>query len=155
LTLLSRPCRARRNGEWSTGKAVTFIVTLAATRSVTLAARSAGMSRKSAYALKARDPAFARAWNAALAVKPSTKAEGDKAKRATPSTWSSSGPQTKTPPHRHAELDSASMNTADSRSRESVFVNSDFRQNDELKLRREHLLRDRFFARLAARPTGQ
>jgi hypothetical protein len=34
-------------------------------------------------------------------------------------------------------------------------MNSDFRQNDELKLRREHLLRDRFFARLAARPTGQ
>jgi len=45
--------------------AVTFIVTLAATRSVTLAARAVGMSRKSAYALKQRDPAFAFAWAAA------------------------------------------------------------------------------------------
>jgi hypothetical protein len=59
--LLSRPRHPRRPNEWSPAKAVTFIVTLAATRSVTLAARESGMSRKAAYALKARDPAFAAA----------------------------------------------------------------------------------------------
>jgi len=59
LHLLSRPRRARRSSDWSPAKAVTFIVTLAAHRSVTLAAAEAGMSRKSAYALKVRDPAFA------------------------------------------------------------------------------------------------
>ena len=58
-----RPARA---GEWSGDKAVTFIVTLAATTSVTLAAARAGMSRKSAYALKRRDPAFAAAWDEAV-----------------------------------------------------------------------------------------
>jgi hypothetical protein len=65
LHLLSRPHRPRRSGEWSSAKAVTFIVTLAATQSVTLAARKVGMSRKSAYALRSRDPAFAAAWDAA------------------------------------------------------------------------------------------
>ena len=67
LPILSKPHRRRRAGEWTANKAVTFIVTLAATRSVTLAASQAGMSRKSAYALKSRDPAFAAAW--ALAMK--------------------------------------------------------------------------------------
>ena len=66
MHLLSRPLRPRRNGEWSGSRALTFIVTLAAHRSVTLAAREAGMSRKSAYTLKARDPAFAAAWDEAL-----------------------------------------------------------------------------------------
>jgi len=65
LHLLSRPRRPRRPGDWTSALAVTFIVTLAATRSVTLAARAVGMSRKSAYALKQRDPAFAFAWAAA------------------------------------------------------------------------------------------
>ena len=92
MQLLSRPRRTPRNGEWSGGKAVIFIVTLGATGSVTLAARSAGMSRKSAYALRSRDSAFAQAWNAALAVKPPTRTEGDKAKRAAPSNSSSSMP---------------------------------------------------------------
>jgi hypothetical protein len=36
LHLLSRPRRPLRPGEWTPAKAVTFIVTLAATRSVTL-----------------------------------------------------------------------------------------------------------------------
>jgi hypothetical protein len=66
LQFLSRPQRARRAGEWTPEKAVTFIVTLVATGRVTLAARNAGMSRKSAYALKSRDPAFASAWTAAI-----------------------------------------------------------------------------------------
>jgi hypothetical protein len=63
---LCRPRRRRRSHEWSAGKTVTFIVTLAASGSVTLAARKAGMSRKSAYALKSRDPVFAAAWRAAV-----------------------------------------------------------------------------------------
>lgn len=62
---LCRSRRTRRSHEWSPGKTVTFIVTLAANGNVTLAARKAGMSRKSAYALKARDPVFAAAWTAA------------------------------------------------------------------------------------------
>jgi hypothetical protein len=63
---LSHARRPRRSGEWTHDRAVTFIVTLAATQSVTFAARRAGMSRKSAYALKGRDPAFACAWAAAM-----------------------------------------------------------------------------------------
>ena len=59
----------RRSGEWTPAKAVTFIVTLAASRSVTLAAHEA-------------DRAFAEAWNAALkareANRPKARAKGDK-----------------------------------------------------------------------------
>ena len=77
MNLLSRPRRPHRSHEWDAGKAVTFIVTLAARRSVTLAATAAGMSRKSAYALKDRNPLFAAAWNAALKAR-----EGDKAHKA-------------------------------------------------------------------------
>jgi hypothetical protein len=62
LGFLSHPRRPLRSGEWTSAKVVTFIVTLAATGSVTLAARKSGMSRKSTYALKDRDPAFASAW---------------------------------------------------------------------------------------------
>lgn len=65
---LARSPRPHRAGEWTEAKAVTFIVTLAASRSVTLAAARAGMSRKAAYSLKRRDAMFASAWNAALSV---------------------------------------------------------------------------------------
>lgn len=65
---LSRFRRPRRAGEWRQGKVVTFIVTLAAHRNVTLAAACLGMSRKSAYALKHRDSGFAAAWDAAVAA---------------------------------------------------------------------------------------
>jgi hypothetical protein len=68
LLHLAHSRRPRRVGEWTAAKAVTFIVTLAASRSVTLAAARSGMSRKAAYALKRRDPAFGAAWNAALAA---------------------------------------------------------------------------------------
>jgi len=78
LSFLSQPRRPRRAGEWSSARAVTFIVTLAATRSVTLAARAAGMSRKSAYALQARDLAFASAWSAALRAAAPRPRQGDK-----------------------------------------------------------------------------
>ena len=74
---LSRPRRPHRLGEWTSDKVVTFIVTLAVSQSVTLAARSAGLSRKSAYALKARDPAFAGAWNAAVKAR-SARRQGNK-----------------------------------------------------------------------------
>ncbi len=66
MPFLSRNRRPRRFGEWTSEHAFTFIVTLAATGSVTLAARRAGMSRKSAYALRTRDPAFAYGWAAAM-----------------------------------------------------------------------------------------
>ena len=75
---LSRPLRPRRPGDWTPARAVTFIVTLAATRSVTLAARASGMSRKAAYALKSRDSAFASAWKAALAANRPPARQGDK-----------------------------------------------------------------------------
>jgi hypothetical protein len=81
LHLLSGPRRPHRPGEWTSDGAVTFIVTLAATRSVTLAARAAGMSRKSAYALRTRDPAFAAAWNAAARAGAERPAEGDKVEK--------------------------------------------------------------------------
>ena len=74
----SAPRRPRRLGEWSEARAVTFIVTLAATQNVTLAARRAGMSRKSAYALKSRDPAFTAAWAAAVTAGSRVRIEGDK-----------------------------------------------------------------------------
>jgi hypothetical protein len=76
--MLCRPRRPRRAGEWTSGAAVTFIVNLAASRSVTLAAREAGMSRKAAYALRGRDAAFAAAWAAALAARTAPRRQGDK-----------------------------------------------------------------------------
>lgn len=79
LSFLSRPRRARRVHEWTEARAVTFIVTLAATQSVTLGARRSGMSRKSAYALKARDPAFAAAWAEALTARSAARREGNEA----------------------------------------------------------------------------
>ena len=75
MQFLSRTRRPRRPGEWTPENAVTFIVTLAATGSVTLAAQTAGMSRKSAYALKKRDPAFDYAWVAAMRASEGNKVE--------------------------------------------------------------------------------
>jgi hypothetical protein len=75
LSFLSKPRRRRRRGEWTPEQSVTFIVTLAATGCVTVAAHRAGMSRKSAYALKVRDPAFAAAWAAALHASRGNKVE--------------------------------------------------------------------------------
>ena len=92
MPLLSAPQRPRRNGEWTDGAAIIFLVTLAARKSVTLAARAAGMSRKSAYALKARDSAFAEAWTIALSAPPFRPVEGDTSRPAARSTWSTSSP---------------------------------------------------------------
>ena len=77
MHLLSSPRRPSRAQEWTPGRAVTFIVTLAASRSVTLAARQSGMSRKAAYALKARDPLFAASWAAAVNACAKAPREGD------------------------------------------------------------------------------
>ena len=75
MTILSRPRRPRRAHEWNARAVVTFTVTLAATGNVTLAARMAGKSRKSAYALRDRDPAFATAWAAAARAAQGNKVE--------------------------------------------------------------------------------
>lgn len=63
----SPPNRRVRADGWTHDRRVTFCVTLAASGSVTFAAASAGLSRKSAYALKKRDPAFAALWDRSLA----------------------------------------------------------------------------------------
>ena len=75
---LARTRRPRCPGEWAEARAVTFIFTLAASRSVTLAAARAGMSRKAAYSLKRRDALFAAAWNTAIFVPAFKPIEGDK-----------------------------------------------------------------------------
>jgi hypothetical protein len=60
--------RQRSRPQWTSDRIVTFCVTLAATRNVTLAARATGMSRKSAYARRTSDPGFAALWDRALAA---------------------------------------------------------------------------------------
>jgi hypothetical protein len=60
--------RTTRRDGWTNGRRVTFFVTLAATGSVTFAAASVGLSRKSAYALKKRDKTFASLWERGLTM---------------------------------------------------------------------------------------
>jgi hypothetical protein len=127
MIILSRPRRAPRAHEWTPGKAVTFIVTLAATRSVTLAARQAGMSRKSAYALKSRDRAFADAWETALNARPkSRKSDEVEDVQASPN----------------------SLSQGDSAIRAARSTSSTARRRPDR--RQEEAARDLFFARLAA-----
>ena len=61
------PVRTRRDG-WTVQRQAEFLGMLAETGSVMGACEAVGMSRKSAYALRAREGAesFAAAWNAAL-----------------------------------------------------------------------------------------
>lgn len=61
------PGRCRRDG-WTAERQVLFLAALANTRSVTVAARAAGMSRESAYRLRERASAalFAHLWDQAL-----------------------------------------------------------------------------------------
>lgn len=61
------PERSRRDG-WTAERQLRFLDALAATRSVTRAARAAGMSRESAHRLRARDEGglFALLWDRAL-----------------------------------------------------------------------------------------
>jgi hypothetical protein len=62
-----RTSRARRDG-WTPERQLAFLAALARTRSVTKAAASVGMSRESAYRLRARDEGglFALAWERAF-----------------------------------------------------------------------------------------
>ncbi len=125
LILPSNPRRPRRSGEWTQRNAVTFIVTLAATRSVTLAARAAGMSCKAAYALKSRDAAFAHAWKVATAA----NRAGDKAKEVGGTPVSPTQGNTPTPATR------------------SIWSTA---RRDPQARKVDEALRDRFFARLLA-----
>jgi hypothetical protein len=65
---LSRPIPSTHERHWSRAKMAQFLTELAATHSVAAAARVVGMSRQSAYRLKARlrDQAFDLAWEAAV-----------------------------------------------------------------------------------------
>ena len=61
------PERCRRDG-WTPDRQLDFLEALARTGNVSVAARSAGMSRESAYRLRARRPhsLFAAAWDRAV-----------------------------------------------------------------------------------------
>jgi hypothetical protein len=69
----SSTARCIRHDGWTNARRVTFFVTLAATGSVTFAVASVGLSRKSAYALKRRDAAFASLWERALTMAGKTR----------------------------------------------------------------------------------
>ena len=60
----------RRNADyrWTPAKAMGFLEALAACGKVAAAARSVGMTRQSAYRLRARVPLVAQAWPLALAA---------------------------------------------------------------------------------------
>lgn len=58
------PEPSRKVGGWSADRQRLFIETLAETGSVHMAAKSAGLSARSAYALRVRSPAFSAAWDA-------------------------------------------------------------------------------------------
>lgn len=58
------PEPSRKAGGWSATRQALYIETLAETGSVHLAAKAAGLSARSAYALRVRSPAFAAAWDA-------------------------------------------------------------------------------------------
>lgn len=59
------PEPSRKTGGWSAERQRMFIESLAETGSVHLSARSAGLSARSAYALRVRSTQFAAAWDAA------------------------------------------------------------------------------------------
>jgi hypothetical protein len=68
----TRQRRGNAGGGWTQDKQAAFIVALRRTRNVTRAAAAAGMSRESAYRLRARLSAagFAAAWDLALRCGP-------------------------------------------------------------------------------------
>ncbi|MEO7379690.1 MAG: hypothetical protein ABIV23_06455 [Sphingomicrobium sp.] len=59
------PQPSRKTGGWSAARQRIFIETLAETGSIHLAAKSAGLSARSSYALRVRSAAFAAAWDGA------------------------------------------------------------------------------------------
>jgi hypothetical protein len=60
-----QPEPSRKTGGWSADRQRLFIAALAETGSVHVAARSAGLSARSAYGLRIRSAPFAAAWDAA------------------------------------------------------------------------------------------
>jgi len=62
------PQPSRKAGGWSAERQRTFIETLAETGSVHVAAKSAGLSARSAYAVRVRSRPFAAAWDAAQQI---------------------------------------------------------------------------------------
>ena len=60
-----KPEPSRKTGGWSADRQRLYIETLAETGSVHLSAKAAGLSARSAYALRVRSPAFSAAWDAA------------------------------------------------------------------------------------------
>ena len=58
---------ATRSARWTPARAAAFLKDLAEHGNAARAARGVGMSRKSAYALRARAPEFARLWLVAVA----------------------------------------------------------------------------------------
>ena len=60
-----KPEPSRKVGGWNAARQRLYIETLAETGSVHLSARAAGLSARSAYALRVRSPAFSAAWDAA------------------------------------------------------------------------------------------
>lgn len=66
--MLPAPPSHRRDG-WTIGRQAAFLRALGLTRSVAKAARAVGMSRESAYRLRARDPhgLFAAIWSQVFA----------------------------------------------------------------------------------------
>src|ERR1700712_4583626 len=68
-TLPRPPRRSNADYRWSRTKIVAFLQALPATLSVAAAARSVGMSRQSAYRLRARlGPGFGTVWDDGLAL---------------------------------------------------------------------------------------
>jgi hypothetical protein len=60
-----KPEPSRKVGGWNAARQRLYIETLAETGSVHLSAKAAGLSARSAYALRVRSPAFSAAWDAA------------------------------------------------------------------------------------------
>ena len=60
-----KPQPSRKVGGWNATRQRLYIETLAETGSVHLSAKAAGLSARSAYALRVRSPAFSAAWDAA------------------------------------------------------------------------------------------
>src|ERR1700712_2317445 len=68
-TLPRPPRRSNADYRWSRTKIIAFLQALPATLSVAAAARSVGMSRQSAYRLRARlGPGFGAVWDDGLAL---------------------------------------------------------------------------------------
>jgi hypothetical protein len=73
----SNPSKSFRRDGWTAKRQLAFLDELARSGRISIAARAAGMSRESAYRLRARDPGglFAAAWDRALKKHALSKSE--------------------------------------------------------------------------------